>query len=445
MAELSLKERLRQAVAVHTKASSGKPSGEPSGSPVTEEGLDPRRSPHESPRDPPDRSESARQVLEELLGGTWHETDGGPVFIRDEIYPSDHVHGRLALNALLDRSRSTLSDVLREDQVPAISKLGFLDLETTGLSAGTGTYFFLAGLGAYTESGFRVRQYFLADLRHERAMLAALAHDLRQLDAVVTYNGQCFDLPCIDTRMLLAREASPIGDLMSFDLLYAVRRLYRHRLPTCRLADAEESLLRFERRDDLPGWMAPSIYFDYLRAGRIAPLRGVMRHNSDDILSLAALLAHLALLFDQKDLDPRDTAALARWWEYANQTERARSLYDAALPSLEGLDDWGWAAQRHALLCKRAGERGTAAGLWTRLWAQGNRRAGLELAMHLEHHARDLIGAESVTRDLLAKAEEQDHAALHHRLQRIEQKRERRERGKPPRRGKPAKPPRSAR
>ncbi len=178
MDDLSFKERLRQAVKEHAKM-----APDPSMRPANGEGDR-----HGAPHGPHDSSKPPEMGggLEELLEGTWHETDGGSAFIRDEVFPSDHVHGRLALNTLLDRSRSALADVLHEERVPAISKLGFLDLETTGLSAGTGTYFFLAGLGTYTETGFRVRQYFLADLRHEPAMLSALSYDLRQLDAVVT-------------------------------------------------------------------------------------------------------------------------------------------------------------------------------------------------------------------------------------------------------------------
>ena len=52
-----------------------------------------------------------------------------------------------------------------------------------------------------------------------------------------------------------------------------------------------------------------------------------------------------------------------------------------------------WAARRHAHLLKRSGKRGKAADIWSRLWAEGDRDAGLELAMYFEHHARDLPSA----------------------------------------------------
>jgi hypothetical protein len=267
-----------------------------------------------------------------------------------------------------------------------------------------------------------MRQYFLADIAHERAMLAMLAADLRRFDGLVTYNGRAFDVPFVETRLTMARLRSPCDGMPHFDLLHPVRRLYRHRMPGCRLADAERRLLRIERPDDVPGWLIPSLYFDYLRAGRASPLRGVFRHNAEDVLSLVGVLASLGRLLSGAPLDPEDGAAVARWWEHAGEPHRAMRLYREALPWLEGDDDWTWAASRHAALCKRFGHREEAAGLWRSLWAQGDAAAGVELAMHLEHYARDLAPAEDVTLALLREARGAERAALEHRLARLRRK-----------------------
>ena len=84
-----------------------------------------------------------------------------------------------------------------------------------------------------------------------------------------------------------------------------MRRLYAHRMPGCRLADAERRLLRIERPDDVPGYADPAIYLDYLRAGRASPLRGVFRHNAEDVLSLVGVLASLAGLLSREDARSR--------------------------------------------------------------------------------------------------------------------------------------------
>lgn len=377
---------------------------------------------------PPLPREPARDdALAKILRGDWHETPEGPVFVRDDWFPLHHEHGSLPLAAALavqpealDRLATTTTPVTGGFEA---SRFGYFDIETTGLAGGTGTYVILAGLGSYEDGAFRVRQYFLADVAHEAAMLRMLADDLARFDALVTYNGRAFDIPFVEARLALSRIASPCTGMAHLDLLQAVRRLYRHRMPGCRLAEAERRLLRIDRPDDVPGWLIPSLYFDYARAGRAAPLRGVFRHNADDVLSLVGVLAAIArLIAGGSELDPEDAVAVARFWEAAGEPSRAMPLYRQALPWLEGGDDWGWSAARHAALCKRDGERGEAVPLWEALWIAGDRPAGLELAKHREHHARDFEAAEAVTLALVDGCAPHEVEALERRLARIRRK-----------------------
>jgi uncharacterized protein YprB with RNaseH-like and TPR domain len=392
---LTKAERMRAAVAAHAVASA----------PVT----------------PPPAAPSARDDLppiREILRGDWHHTPHGPAFVREEWLPLGHRHGRLDLGAPLSACPGALSALARGD-APHPSRLGFFDIETTGLSGGTGTYIVLAGFGWFEEGAFRLRQYFLADIGAERAMLSLLAEDMARVDGVVTYNGKAFDLPITESRFALARLRSPAATLSHIDLLHAVRRLYKHRMPGCRLAEAEHRLLKLDRPDDIPGSLIPTLYFDYVRAGRAAPLRAVFAHNADDVLSMVGILASLAVLLAGSELEPEDAVAVARWWERSGDEARAMSLYRGALPWLEGEDDWAWAAARHAQLCRRAGIRDESSLIWARLWQNGDLRAGLELAKHLEHHDRDFRAAEGVTLALLARCPTSETSALEHRLTRI--------------------------
>ncbi|MDP9238319.1 MAG: ribonuclease H-like domain-containing protein [Chloroflexota bacterium] len=399
-ASIALKDRLRYAVSAHATAV----------------------------RPPPHPSAAAPPPIAQILRGDWHETAHGPVFVRDEWFPLDHHHGAFPLGCALDATAASLACLLNGGAAPAPARLAFFDIETTGLSSGTGTYMVLAGLGSYETAApgepaaFRMRQYFLADLAHERAMLAMLADDLARFDGLVTYNGRAFDMPFVQSRLTLSRLRYPCDGLPHFDLLHIVRRLYKHRMPGCKLAEAERRLLRIDRPDDVPGSLIPSIYFDYLRAGRVSPLRAVFRHNAEDVLSLVGVLAQTAALFSRVDLDPEDAVAVARWWELVGEPGRAAALYRSSLRWLEGGEDWGWAAMRLARLCRRSGEREEAAALWQYLWAQCDRASGVELAKHLEHHARDLGAAAEVTRALLVRAEDAQRIRLVHRLARLERK-----------------------
>ncbi|HEX5479912.1 MAG TPA: ribonuclease H-like domain-containing protein [Dehalococcoidia bacterium] len=359
--------------------------------------------------------------IERILGGEWVATAHGDAFVRDEWFALGHEHGNLPLEAVLAASPDALA-CLAAQPATASPRFGFFDIETTGLGGGTGTYAFLAGLGTFEDTGFRLRQYFLASVAGERAMLSMLRDDLARCDALVTYNGRAFDVPVVTTRLTLARLPDPYAGMAHFDLLHPVRRLYKHRMPACRLADAERRLLGIERFDDIPGALIPALYFAYVRAGRAAPLRSVFRHNADDVLSLVGLLTRLAALFDSDDPPPDDAVALARWWERAGEPERAMALYRAALPWLEGGPDWPWAAQRQARLLRRAGSHSEAAALWRVLWAGGDADAGLALAKHLERRARDYAAAAEVTLALLAGGTP-DREGLRVRIERIERKR----------------------
>jgi len=357
-----------------------------------------------------------------ILGGEWHETEDGPVFVKDTWCGLDHRHGSMPLRAALDAPEPALREILNGVAEGRPGRLGFLDIETTGLSGGTGTYVFLAGLGTFEEKGFRLRQYLLADLGRERAMLRLLARDLREVEGIVTYNGRSFDVPAIETRMTLCRLPRTLAAMPHLDLLHPVRRICRHRLPGCSLVDAESFLLSLRRVNDVPGALIPAIYFDYTRAGRVAPLRGVLRHNGADILSMTGILARLAHLLASEDLAPEDAAGVARWCEARGDLERARRLYQDAMPHLDGGPQWSWAAPRYAMLLKRGGARAQAVEIWRRLWAAGDLGAAVEIAKYLEHEARDLAAAEDVARAALERAEEHDRPDVEHRLARIRRK-----------------------
>jgi uncharacterized protein YprB with RNaseH-like and TPR domain len=341
------------------------------------------------------------------------------VFARDEWYAPGHAHGRYRLDAPLALPAHAVRPLVAGGgDPPDPARVGYFDIETTGLSGGTGTYVVIAGLGTYEPEGFRLRQYFLADVGHERAMLAMLAADIARCDALVTYNGRAFDVPCIESRLALARLPSPCDGLAHIDLLHSVRRLYKHRMPGCRLAEAERRLLRLDRPDDIPGWLIPSLYFDYVRTGRAAPLRAVMRHNADDVLSLAGVLAATAALFIDDDLAPEDAVAVARWCERDGDATRAMTLYERALRWLEGEPDWPWAAARLATLYRRAGRHAQASAIWQRLWEAGDADAGLALAKHHEHRTRDHGAAHDITAALIERCGDAD-GALAKRAQRL--------------------------
>lgn len=214
-------------------------------------------------------------------------TSAGAVLCAENIYASDHIHGSVPLGSPLQVPDYAWRRLLPVVHGFPIKGAVFVDLETTGLSRGAGTYAFLIGVGRFVDGRFRLRQFFLRDFHEERAAMTALLTELETASALVTFNGRTFDWPLLETRATMNRMRLP--RLPHLDLLHPARRLWQATLDSCRLSRLEEEVLGLHRTGDVPGEEIPQRYFAYLETGDAAPLADVVVHNQLDILSMAAL------------------------------------------------------------------------------------------------------------------------------------------------------------
>ena len=155
------------------------------------------------------------RAIAETLGGDVVERNGGVAIVVDRFYPADHHHGLLRIGdvpgcALASAPELSLLGGVPEPLDRAPRALLFVDLETTGLAGGAGTYAFLVGCGWFDGGSFRTRQYLMSNPMVERAMLGAIAGLAGEAGTVVTYNGKTFDLPLIETRYLFALSTAHV-------------------------------------------------------------------------------------------------------------------------------------------------------------------------------------------------------------------------------------------
>lgn len=222
-------------------------------------------------------------------------------------------------------------------QPPAVAPLLCLDTETTGLATAAGTLAFLVGLGWWEGGRFRQVQLLLPDHADEPALLGELTRHVPAGGWLVTYNGRGFDWPLIVARYRLARERPP-GHAGHLDLLPIVRRMFRHRMTDARLATVESALLGVRRHADVAGWEIPERYFTFLRDGEPGPLVDVVRHNDEDVRSLARLLAHLDREYGDRarwsDVPAGDLAGLSRAFAREGRHAEALACLDASLDRL---------------------------------------------------------------------------------------------------------------
>lgn len=311
----------------------------------------------------------------------------------DRHIPLSYQHGKRALIPIttLHHPRPPVGQALPAEQ------LVFLDTETTGLSGGTGTVAFLLGLARIDDDVLRVRQFFLTGFRGEAALLQAAAAWTAGRPYLVTFNGKSFDVPLLTTRYRLARLPDPFTGLHHVDLFHPTRRAFSRQWPDCRLQTAEQRLLGFQRKHDLPAHLVPETWFAFIRQGTTQKLPALLAHNRWDLVSLVALLPALTEAFVRPAESGADVVAIARYW-------RAQGDEGAALAHLQAherqLDTTGLLDL--ALLYKRRHLWEAAVSIWQRL-AEGQCVPALEpLAKYYEHVQSDYSTALTLARQLQA-------------------------------------------
>ncbi len=241
----------------------------------------------------PATSATESDFLAGVVEGCLLPTPAGPAFCVEHSYPAGYMQGTIDLGAILqvpERGWARLAPARAGHAFPATTA-AIVDTETTGLERGAGTYTFLIGIGRFTGNTFRVRQFFMRDYHEEPAVLLAVLAELEGAGGLISFNGRSFDWPLLQTRATLSRLALP--ELPHLDLLYPARRLWRPVTQSCRLMQLEAEILGLTRQDDIPGYLIPQLYFDFVRTGDAAPMAGVIDHNRLDILTTAALAGYL--------------------------------------------------------------------------------------------------------------------------------------------------------
>jgi uncharacterized protein len=298
--------------------------------------------------------------------------------------------------------------------------LRFFDLETTGLSGGTGTIAFLASVGRAGAEGFDIEQLFLEDFPGERSFVTAVLELLGD-GVVVSYNGKAFDLPLLRTRCVM--NAVPVPAPPHVDALFASRRLWKRVHGGASLELLGREVLGLEREEDIPGSMIPSVWLDYARTGEAPLMRLVLRHNADDVLALALLAAKAQSLFDAPAsvmASPEvDRAGLGRILLAAGRDEEGEMLLESAAG--DGDERAALYAMRRYRLASRTEDCLRAATL-----LPASFHAAVERAKLHEKLVRDYAIALDWAREALSLAPgEEERKTAARRLRRIERKIER--------------------
>lgn len=311
--------------------------------------------------------------------------------------PLPFLHGDVLIEPSF--SFGILSEWVKAPEISTLDlhDVAFVDTETSGLVGGTGTFAFMVGIGVHREGQFQVYQFFLPDPVEEYRLLDEILNFLEPYRVIVTFNGKSFDLPLLQTRVILNRMENRMGEKIHIDLLHLARRFWKARLESCSLSELEKQILHITReQEEIPGYLIPETYFNYLKLRDFSLLDGVFYHNRVDILSLAALLHFMGRVLSQPQESPLhsiDLASIARLYHDLGHWETASELYAQSISEDMPPDFLVKTLLKHAEIHKKQGNTPEAIALWKKAADYGNLEAHLELAKIYEHTLRQLDAA----------------------------------------------------
>jgi len=230
----------------------------------------------------------------------------------------------------------------------------------------------------------------LDDPSDEMELIIKLNSTLFKYKVLVSYNGSSFDLPLLKTRFLINRVEPPFIHFQHLDLLHLSRKLWKLRLPTLKLRDVETEILSFIREEEeVPGWMVPQIYFDFIRNRDARPLKGVFYHNCMDVLSLAVIFIYISeLLSDpatKMHLNRLDLLSIARLFENNGLFDESTNLYKISLERGVQGDLPPKMLFRYGQICKRLSQPQMALEFWEQAYQNGDIASAIQISKYYEH------------------------------------------------------------
>ncbi|NQT18538.1 MAG: ribonuclease H-like domain-containing protein [Planctomycetes bacterium] len=235
-------------------------------------------------------------VLEEAVEGIHAGTpDGSGVFLVERNLIGAEESWQQLCSGLADALaketsglRSQLQHIGAPDDLQP-EDLVFFDLETTGL---TSSPLFLIGAMVWSGQGLVTRQFFARDYSQERAAIELFLELAAGRKLLVSFNGKSFDQPYVRTRAA-ANTVRCSFNMPHLDLLHVARRLWRHRVPDCKLQTLERCICGRLRHGDIPGHLIPDAYHAYVRTGNAVQMVDVLQHNFLDLVTMADLIVRL--------------------------------------------------------------------------------------------------------------------------------------------------------
>lgn len=321
--------------------------------------------------------------------------DGQYTIVRTVTYPLTYKHGLYKLGELKEVVKKWNEQII-DHPLSAYGhdavNLFFFDTETTGLKGGAGNMIFLLGHARLDKDNVVIKQHFLPGPGHEVALYKSFLSEVN-IETLVTYNGKAFDWPQVKSRHAFIRKEVPkLPSYGHFDLYHGSRRLWKDRLDSVKLSVVEKEILNITRNEDTPGYLAPMLYFHFLKNPDPNIISGILKHNEMDVLSLITLYIHISNMLFNASAFEGEAFHLAKWFQATGNKGEAVKTYEQ-LNNQKVEHEWK-AKFELAFLYKKERKIDQAVHLWNELkdspLKRDQMKARIELAKYYEHHAKEI-------------------------------------------------------
>jgi uncharacterized protein YprB with RNaseH-like and TPR domain len=247
--------------------------------------------PRQSPRPPAPRRSGPPVDLEQSVEGMeMHHTHGTGFVVTTRAADLDPIQPiSTRFEALLATDTSGLYARVNTVCTPtriAPQDIIFMDVESTGLG---NSPLFLIGIMIWNGSAFEIQQFFARNYAEEAAVVAFFLDACSAKKLLITFNGKSFDVPYIRARA--ATTSVPFSiDPYHLDMLHVCRRIWKKRLPNCKLQTLETFICKRRRHGDIPGSEIPDAYHEYVHSSDAWQMVDVLKHNLLDLLTMADLM-----------------------------------------------------------------------------------------------------------------------------------------------------------
>ncbi len=175
-------------------------------------------------------------------------------------------------------------------------KTAVFDIETMGLSSQRDI---IISASFCDEDGENLRQYFCDDPESEYLLITKIIEEFESLDALITYNGESFDVPFVMSRAKKYGLDDGFPYIWNIDVYRILRNYWAagKLLPSLSQTSVENALgISSLRTDTIDGGECIPLYNRYLAKGDEESKEKILLHNGDDIRQLARISSKLSFI-----------------------------------------------------------------------------------------------------------------------------------------------------